>query len=149
LLDIALVNAYIYWRKAPISGNDKLPHQQFRLDLAAQIKTQYCKDLGAIFIWTSRELNREELPINPQVQVGGISVMFWGYIHSNGLGPLVAIDGSMNAKKYIAVLTENLLDELDVLEEAHGAPMTFMQDNAPCHKAKLVMYFLAEKALLR
>lgn len=77
-------------------------------------------------------------PINPQVQNGGFTVMFWGCFSWYGLGPLKAIDGSMRQGPYIELLKEELLPEL----EAAPVHMTFMQDNAPCHKALSVMRFL-------
>ena len=46
----------------------------------------------------------------------------------------------MNAVNYIELLQDTVLPEL----AAAGRPMVFMQDNAPCHKAKVVMDFLAE-----
>ena len=78
--------------------------------------------------------------INPQIHSGGFSVMFWGCFSKLGLGPLVALEGNMNAVKYIELLQDTVLPEL----AAAGRPMVFMQDNAPCHKAKVVMDFLAE-----
>lgn len=78
--------------------------------------------------------------INPQIHSGGFSVMFWGCFSKLGLGPLVALEGSMNAEKYVELLKDVLLPEL----QAAGRPMVFMQDNAPCHKARVVMDYLAE-----
>jgi hypothetical protein len=78
--------------------------------------------------------------INPQIHSGGFSVMFWGCFSKLGLGPLVALEGSMNAQSYLQLLKDTILPEL----AAAGRPMTFMQDNAPCHKARVVMDFLAE-----
>ena len=85
----------------------------------------------------------EDLPINPQVHSGGFSVMFWGCFSKMGLGTLVALEGSMNAAKYVQLLRDELLPELDAVEDE----MIFMQDNAPCHKAKIVMSFLQQKRI--
>jgi transposase len=78
--------------------------------------------------------------INPQIHSGGFGVMFWGCFSKLGLGPLVALEGTMNATNYIELLKDFVLPEL----AAAGRPMTFMQDNAPCHKARVVMDFLAQ-----
>lgn len=78
--------------------------------------------------------------INPQTHSGGFSVMFWGCFSKLGLGPLVALEGSMNAQNYLELLRDIVLPELN----AAGRPMVFMQDNAPCHKARVVMDFLQE-----
>ncbi len=77
--------------------------------------------------------------INPQFQGGGISVMFWGCFSKLGLGPLVVVEGTMDADKYLQILSEYVVPELKAAQEQFGIEMTFMQDNAPCHKAKRVM----------
>lgn len=46
----------------------------------------------------------------------------------------------MNAEKYVELLKDTIIPELEVA----GRHMTFMQDNAPCHKARVVMDFLDE-----
>ena len=81
--------------------------------------------------------------INPQIHSGGFSVMFWGCFSKLGLGPLVAIEGSMNAQNYIELLKDIVLPEL----AAAGRPMVFMQDNAPCHKARVVLDFLGVNSI--
>ncbi len=90
----------------------------------------------------SSDLSKAER-INPQVHSGGFSVMFWGCFSKLGLGPLVALDGNMNARNYLELLKDTVLPEL----AAAGRPMVFMQDNAPCHKAKVVMDFLSQEGV--
>ena len=58
------------------------------------------------------------------------SVMFWGCITYYGVGTLVAIDGNMNADKYILILDDNLWPV--VVRHFSERPWIF-QDNAPCH----------------
>jgi transposase len=79
--------------------------------------------------------------INPQIHSGGFSVMFWGCFSKLGLGPLVAIEGTMNSEKYIEILSDYVLPEI----QAAGQHMVFMQDNAPCHKSRVVKQFMDEK----
>ncbi len=78
--------------------------------------------------------------INPQIHSGRFSVMFWGYFSKLGLGSLVALEGTMTAQTYVELLQDTVLPEL----AAAGRPMVFMQDNAPCHKARIVTEFLAQ-----
>ena len=84
---------------------------------------------------------KEDLPVNAQVHSGGFSVMFWGCFSKVGLGPLVALEGNMTGEKYIELLKDILIPEL----QAANRPMTFMQDNAPCHTANVVKAFMAQK----
>jgi transposase len=89
--------------------------------------------------WVHSSVENENYMINPQVQAGGFSVMFWGAFSRAALGPLVVIDGTMNGDKYIELLKKHFLPEL----QAAGKPMALKQDNSPCHKKKSVMEFLA------
>jgi hypothetical protein len=75
-------------------------------------------------------VKKEDLPVNPQVHSGGFSVMFLGCFSKVGLGPLVVLEGNMTGEKYIKLLQDSLIPEL----QAANRPMTFMQDNAPCHR---------------
>ena len=85
-------------------------------------------------------VKREDLLVNAQVHSGGFSVMFWGCFSKVGLGPLVALEGNMTGEKYIKLLQDTLIPEL----QAAGRPMIFMQDNAPCHTANVVRAFMAQ-----
>lgn len=97
-----------------------------------------------IYFRCHSSVDKENLPFNHQIQQGGFSVMFWGCFSSLGLGPLVALEGSQNRFTYIETLRQYLLPQLEIARSDFGLDMTFMQDNAPCHKAKLVRDFLEE-----
>ena len=64
--------------------------------------------------------------------------MFWGCFSGLGLGPIVAIEETLNSEAYIELLKEHLIHEI----RAVGDNVVFMQDNAPCHKSKAVVEFL-------
>lgn len=91
--------------------------------------------------WAHINVKKENLPTNLQIHSGGFSAMFWGCFSSFGTGPLVSIEGSMNANTYIEVLEEHLMSEIKVAKDDFGVDMIFMQDNAPCHTAKSVQDF--------
>jgi transposase len=86
-------------------------------------------------------VKEEDLPLNPAVQGGGFNVMFFGSFSKNAFGQLAQIEGKINAEKYIGMVKEYIEPEL----EASEVPMIFMQDNAPCHKARVTMDYLCEK----
>jgi hypothetical protein len=71
-------------------------------------------------------------------------VLFWGCFSNFGLGPLVVIDGSMDASKYLEILKHYVLPELQVAKESFGVDLCFVQDNAPCHKARHILVFLTQ-----
>lgn len=95
---------------------------------------------------TEDDLN---IPTNPQMHSGGFSVMFWGCFSKCGLGPLVALEGSMNSENYIELLQKHLLPEIAVASETSGDSIVFMQDNAPCHRAFRVEQFLDQNNVQR
>jgi hypothetical protein len=67
--------------------------------------------------------------------------MFWGCISKEGKGTLTVIEGTMDGKKYIEVLKDELLPETEVLI-GEGLDIKVMHDNAPCHTSRLVKDFL-------
>lgn len=77
------------------------------------------------------------------VKFGGGSVMVWGMISAAGVGPLVRLYGKVNANVYKQLLDQTVVEYLhSTSDEA-----IFMQDNAPCHKAKKVLDFLEQKGI--
>jgi hypothetical protein len=86
--------------------------------------------------------DKESLPFNFQIQMGGFSVMFWGCISVWGCRPLVALEGTQNQPTYCEMLKNYLFDEFKAAKEELGINFQFMQDNAPCHKTHKVDVFL-------
>ena len=67
-------------------------------------------------------------------------LMVWACISMHGPGPLVPIDGKLNAPRYVMTL-QNYLEP--ILEEwFNGADCYFQQDNAPCHTAAFTQQWL-------
>jgi hypothetical protein len=60
-----------------------------------------------ITVWT----NDEEAPVQVKMHFGGDIVMFWGCMSKHGVGSLVSLVGTMDSKKYVKLLK----DELQVL----------------------------------
>ena len=75
------------------------------------------------------------------MKFGGGSVRVWGMISSMGVGPIVHFHGNINASVYKKLLCQHALPHLS--KGTVEIPI-FMQDNAPCHKAKTVISFLEE-----
>jgi len=96
-----------------------------------------------IFVKAHNSVSRKNLPVNAKSQNEGPSIMFWGCFCSDGIGPLVPVEGKITAEKYKLLLEKNLLPFLKRLNR----PIIFMQDNAPIHKSGLVMKFLADNGI--
>ncbi|KAG2462424.1 TCB1 transposase, partial [Polypterus senegalus] len=76
----------------------------------------------------------------PTVKHSGGSIMLWGCFSAAGTGRLVAIEGKMNAAKYMDILDKNLLQSAKDLRL--GRRFTFQQDNDPKHTAKITKEWL-------
>jgi transposase len=81
--------------------------------------------------------------IKNRVQAGGGSIGIWGCISMNGTGCSKVYSGSMDQHLYIDTLENELKPSIELL--IPGDPdWIFQQDNAPCHKTKLVNKYFYE-----
>ena len=96
-------------------------------------------------IYVRRRVGEEYLPqcVQQTVKFGGGSVMVWGCISCDGIGPIVTVTGRMNAKDYIDLLSSTLLPYM----QSMGPEYIFMDDNAPCHRARSVKTWMASHNL--
>jgi transposase len=78
----------------------------------------------------------------PMMQCGGGQMMYWGCFQDNEVGPLVEITGRLNAAGYVQLLENNLN-----IAEMHQNNVILQQDNAPIHKAKHTMGWIAQQHL--
>lgn len=78
----------------------------------------------------------------PTVKHYGGSVMIWGIFSAQGVGPLVEINGTMNAAIYRDILDKNLLT---YAEEKMPQDWIFQQDNDPKHTSKLLKEWFSAK----
>lgn len=97
-----------------------------------------------VYIWRKdREVNNPHLMCTPSKKK--VSVMVWGCLCFHGMGTLSAVNGNINAQKYLDILDENLWPVL-----ARHFPddnYIFMDDNAPVHRARLVKNYLEENSI--
>ena len=73
------------------------------------------------------------------------SVMVWACISGRGLGSIELLDGTVNGKKMLQILQQNLLKSSKKLFPGKGreiVPWWFQQDNAPAHSSRLVQTWL-------
>ena len=68
--------------------------------------------------------------------------MVFGMISGDGVGSLVRLHGKVNAAVYKQLVKDHVLP---VLRNSTKQQSIFMQDNAPCHKAKVVMNFFKDE----
>lgn len=89
----------------------------------------------------------EQECIQPTVKYGGGKIQVWGCFHVSGVGPLVNIEGKMDANAYHNILVQyampfagQLLQKVPV-----GSTIVFQQDNDPKHTAKKIKNYLQSK----
>ena len=72
--------------------------------------------------------------------------MVWGCFTKNGLGPLVRLEGKINALAYIDLLDNYLLPYMDTLDDEND--YVFQEDNAPIHTARLAKNWKEENGIV-
>ena len=78
-------------------------------------------------------------------QTRGRMHMVWGCITSNGVGLLYKVDGNLNGESYINILENSLIPSI-LLHSLTGISI-FQQDNALCHRARIVKYWFEAESV--
>lgn len=99
----------------------------------------YHGSYGRVYIHMKPQKRGQQRPSLPTQRHGGGTVMFWGCISVSSVGSLVEVQGTMNQSKYIEVLNDYACPSGDNLI---GSDFVLQQDNAPCHKGKIVSKFI-------
>ena len=76
------------------------------------------------------------------VKFGGGNVMVFGMFSSQGTTPLVRLQTRVNVQMYENIVQDHIVP---IIQNSGFDRAIFMQDNAPCHKAKVVMSYLSEQ----
>lgn len=110
-------------------------------------ESRYCQfsDSGRLWIWRRSSDKLQEQFLHHTVKYGGISVMVWGAIWKGGRSKLIFCDGIINGEKYIGILKDGLLPLFN--KNLRKKEYHFMEDGAPCHKARIVEEFKADKRI--
>ncbi|GBL76894.1 Transposable element Tc1 transposase [Araneus ventricosus] len=75
-------------------------------------------------------------------QVGGGGIMLWGTFSWAALGPVVVVEQTKKAANYLNIIADELHPYMAfVFLTGNGI---FQQDNAPCHKARIVLEWFEE-----
>ena len=82
-------------------------------------------------------------------QQGGGKLMIWSHISWDGLGPLLFIEGGIDANLYMQILNQTVLPHLLERFDETGVQQRFQDDGASCHEAIDVIDFCAQKGIHR
>lgn len=86
-------------------------------------------DYRQLRYFSRSELENDRSFVNRQVCAGEFSVMFWGCISYQAMGPLVEIQAKIDRSKYIELIANSLLPEIAY----YSGEILFQQDHAPPH----------------
>ncbi len=76
----------------------------------------------------------------PTVKFGGGKIQIWGCMCRDGVGSLHVVEGRLNARAYIDLISQTLKEDG---EKIIGEDFIFQQDGAKCHTAKYSMDWFA------
>lgn len=92
---------------------------------------------GRIRVRRMRNERFSECCLMERYRNGRGSLMVWGGLWYNGLTPLIRITGNLNAQRYCEEVLQTI-----VVPTTQDHDLTFQQDNAPPHSAKVSRDFL-------
>ena len=75
-------------------------------------------------------------------QAGGGSVMLWAMFCWETLGPAIHVDVTLTRTTYLSIVADHVHSFIETVFP--GGCGLFQQDNAPCHKAKMVQEWFEE-----
>jgi DDE superfamily endonuclease/Transposase len=100
---------------------------------------------GRRWVWRKPHEKYDVECLIPTVKSGQVGIMVWGCFTKNGLGPLVRLEGKINALAYIDLLDNYLLPYMDTLDDEND--YIFQEDNAPIHTARLAKSWKEENGI--
>ena len=106
-----------------------------RVLFSDESKIQRISSRGIVYVRRKKNKKYKICCTRPTVQGGGGGLMVWACMTAKGPGPIIRVDGHVNAKKYIDILT-NVVEPY--MDQNMPIASIFQHDNAPCHKAKTV-----------
>ncbi|XDV46894.1 hypothetical protein PO909_016698 [Leuciscus waleckii] len=101
-----------------------------------EITTRY-----KVRIWRKQNENMDPSCLVTTVQAGG-GVMVWGMFSWHTLGPLVPIGHRLNATAYLSIVSDHVHPFMTTMYPSSDG--YFQQDNAPCHKARIISNWFLE-----
>ena len=101
---------------------------------------------GRVRVWRRPGERFQDGAVREHDRYGGGSLMVWGGISTHYRTPLIRVDGNLNGARYRDdILRPAVLPAL----RAVGPRAIFMDDNAPCHRSRLVNDFLRQQQVTR
>lgn len=97
---------------------------------------------GRMRIWRKQHESMDPNCIATTLQAGGGNVMVWGMFSWYCMGPLIPVPQRLNAQGYLSIIADQVHPFMSMVYS--GGDGYFQQDNAPCHKAGIVLRWFEE-----
>ncbi len=124
-------------------------HQNWTIEdwktLPGLMSLYFCERIWWIWwvrIWRKGHESMDPSCLVSTVQAGGGGVMVWGILSCHTLGPLVPIEHRLNTTVYLSIVADHV--HLFMTTEYTSSDDYFQQDNAPCHKARIISDWFLE-----
>ena len=101
---------------------------------------------GRIRVWRRRGERFADATVREHDRYGGGALMVWGGVSLHHRTPLHLVDGRLTGVAYRDTIVRPLV--LPALQ-AIGNGAVFQDDNAPCHRARVVTNFLQQQGVVR
>ena len=100
-------------------------------------------------VYVRRNQSEQNCSFNfqPRLQGGGGQVSVCGCFTATGPGPILFYDGRLNSASYVTILSAALPQFIEDEFGDQDGDYFFMQDNAPCHKAKSTIAWLQNQQI--
>ncbi|KAK0143178.1 Transposable element Tcb2 transposase [Merluccius polli] len=97
---------------------------------------------GRVRIWRQQHESMDPSCLVSTVQAGGGGVMVWGIFSWHTLGLLVPIEHRVKATDYLSIVADHVHPFMTTVYPSSDG--YFQQDNAPCHKARIISDWFLE-----
>ena len=99
---------------------------------------------GPTRVWRRKGERYLQQFMTPATKFKGGSVMVWGCISYEGVGPLIRCSDHMDSDEYKGILAQMLTSFPRLKSRSTNRPI-FQHDNASCHSARSIETFLRSK----
>jgi len=123
----------------------KMPPMFWRKTIwSDESKFEFVNSKRRVRVWKIRGEGLNSKNVTPTTKHSK-SVMVWGCVSSSGVGKLVEITSKMDAKTYVNILENNLIESANQM--AIQNDFVFQSDNDPKHTSKLAKKWFADNQI--
>ncbi|KAH9641330.1 hypothetical protein HF086_002652 [Spodoptera exigua] len=113
-------------------------------------KSFQSSQIGRRYLWRVNNTRYEPRNVLPNNESGHVVVNMWAWMSAAGPGELVYIPGRATGATYLELLQDTMLPTVRVVyPEAEHPEITFIQDNCPIQRSRIVQQWIDQQPNLR